>query len=177
VSSCFEKCEVSTCTRRVGLEWRGLKPLRFCSQSCTLYRTCAPCGAWRLKKLRSVCRAESRLKRRNFVLSLFPENGRVKENREILLCKTGGGDTDARCGHGVQSGSILPRICHPCVAAGLSNKPNSKLPSERWVQGTSQQRLHSFPHSTPLWALHIGGCLNLDAANPNFAFASLASCR
>jgi hypothetical protein len=41
----------------------------------------------------------SRLKRRNFVLILFPENVGVKENRGILLCKTSGGDTDTRCGH------------------------------------------------------------------------------
>jgi hypothetical protein len=37
------------------------------------------------------------------------------------------GDTDARCGQGVRSGSILLRICYPYVAAGLSNKSNSKL--------------------------------------------------
>src|SRR5258708_4392394 len=32
------------------------------------------------------------------------ENARVKENQKILLCKRSGGDTDARCGHGVRVG-------------------------------------------------------------------------
>ena len=37
-----------------------------------------------------------------------------------------GGDTDVHCGHWVRGGSILPRICYPCVAAGLSNKSDPK---------------------------------------------------
>ena len=47
---------------------------------------------------------ESRLKRRNLYVRLFPENVGVKENRNILLCKTSGGETDARGGHGVRVG-------------------------------------------------------------------------
>jgi hypothetical protein len=37
---------------------------------------------------------ESRLKRRNLDLSLFPENVGVKENRKILLCKKSGDDSE-----------------------------------------------------------------------------------
>ena len=37
---------------------------------------------------------DSRLKRRNLGMSLFPENVGVKENRKILLCKTSGGSTE-----------------------------------------------------------------------------------
>jgi hypothetical protein len=77
--------------------------------------------------IRKKMEQESGLKRRNLVPSLFPENEGVQENRRVLLCETSGGDTDARCGHGLRSGSILPRVWCPCVAASLSNKSNSKL--------------------------------------------------
>jgi hypothetical protein len=77
--------------------------------------------------IRKKMERESRLKRRNLAASLFPENVGVQENRRIFLCKASGGDTDVHCGYGVRSGSILLRICYPCVAAGLSNESNSKL--------------------------------------------------
>ena len=77
--------------------------------------------------IRKKMEQESGLKRRNLVPSLFPENVGVKENRRIFLCKASGGDTDVHCGHGIRSGSILPRIYYPCVVVGLSNKSNSKL--------------------------------------------------
>ena len=47
---------------------------------------------------------ESRLTRRNLGSSLFPANVRVKDNQKTLLGKWNGGDTDARCGHGVRVG-------------------------------------------------------------------------